>query len=543
MTGPPISGPVNALDASDALPLDLVPGGAVVESRRPRSGRNAVAAFAEVAFSGVTLFLLYRVLYAHVALDSIGVWSVLVSLTSLARLGDLGVGSALLRFASIARQSDDPTEAPETIETAIVSVVVFYGMLAVAIGLAIVGFAGDVLSGQVLIDARSLVPWIVATFWASSVAVVVASALGGNGRFDLKAYVSIGSTALLLVVAWILVPRFGIAGVGVAQVTQALFALSLNWIVLRREVPHLHALPRTWSGARFRGLAGFGVRLQGITIAALLFDPATKVLMAAFGGFSSAAYYDIASRVVVLVRNALGGAQQTLVPRFAASIPRTGYRTVYNAAMDWTWLLSPVSFAMLFVSAPLLSLMWAGSYQPEFVAFVAVLAPAWLLSSLGTPAFFLGIGTGRLTWNIAGQVTTTAANACLGLMLGASFGSTGVTLAAALSVSAGSALVIGGIHNSHALDRSALLSVGHLNDLTLALVSCALGGLAILVAPEGLPEIIRFAIGPSVFFVATSIGFIVSLRRRRMLAGVASPFGLSRRQQSSGADPIPPVER
>jgi O-antigen/teichoic acid export membrane protein len=260
------------------------------------------------------------------------------------------------------------------------------------------------------------------------------------------------------------------------------------------------------------------VRLQGITVAALLFDPTAKTLMAAFGGFSSAAYYDIASRMVGLVGNALGGAQQTLVPRFAASSHRTDYRDVYNAAMDWTWLLSPVSFALLLVTAPLLSLMWAGSYQAEFVGFVAILVPAWLLSTLGTPAFYLGIGTGRLVWIAVSQVMVTGANAILGLALGASLGSTGVALAGSLSISVGTTLMVVGIHRSHALDRSAFLSVDHLADLAMALMSCALGFLAVLMTPGALPEIIRFTVGPFVSVLSAAFAIGLSRRRRRMLA-------------------------
>lgn len=101
--------------------------------------------------------------------------------------------------------------------------------------------------------------------------------------------------------------------------------------------------------------------------------------------------------------------------------------------------------------SPLVSRIWLGRYEPAFVLFVAILAPAWLVNVLSNPAYVLDLGTGALRWVSVGCIGTAVLNVALGFfagMYGARFGAggTAIVAASAFSLTCGYIVVLVSYH-------------------------------------------------------------------------------------------------
>jgi O-antigen/teichoic acid export membrane protein len=144
-------------------------------------------------------------------------------------------------------------------------------------------------------------------------------------------------------------------------------------------------------------------------------------------------------------------ANQVLVPVAASLNERDPDRLkrVYSCNLELLLLVVAPLFALLAAWAPLLSEVWVGRLQPQFVFFVHILALAWALNTLSNPAYFLQLGTGRIFWNTAGHVWMGIANLALGLLLGSHFGAGGIIFGMTAALVTGSALVVISFHRDH----------------------------------------------------------------------------------------------
>src|SRR4029077_7624362 len=125
-------------------------------------------------------------------------------------------------------------------------------------------------------------------------------------------------------------------------------------------------------------------------------EPATKALLAKFGGLAMTGFYDLASRWVVTFRELIVQANQVLVPTIAnlqerdpEAVPR-----IYRESYRLIFFLAIPTFAFLLAVSPLVSLIWLGTYQPIFVRFVVILAAGWLVNVLSNSFYFVKLGNG-----------------------------------------------------------------------------------------------------------------------------------------------------
>src|SRR5690348_13632817 len=362
---------------------------------------NAFASVAEVIVSGLVLFLVFRFLIAHLGPDVVGVWSLVLATTSLARAVDFGLSAAVLRFVSAAQAQQRSQDAIAYVQTATVTMAIAFSIFSVvAYPLLLAGLHYLVPAHQ-LSAAEDLLPYALLSFCLSTVASAVLMALGSLQRSYLKSAIMAISNGLLFVLIVLLAPRWGLIGVAYAQLAQNLLALAAAWMCLRHYLPGLPILPLRWQARALRTMLAYGMKLQATTVAWLLFDPAAKFLISLFGSLGAVAYYEMASRMVLQARGLVVAANQVLVPAFA-DLNERGSRLLgdlYRRSNRITWLAAPPLSAALIACAPLISEIWLGQLEPTFIAFAVILTVGWLINILSVPAFMLGLGTGRITWN------------------------------------------------------------------------------------------------------------------------------------------------
>lgn len=409
---------------------------------------NAVTTSAQIACNAAILFFLYRFLVRTIGLDSLGIWSLVLATTSVVALANQGFSTSIVKFVAKYASRESSNEVSALVQTAELSLGVALGLILMGLYPAAKWALALVLPDSSVAAAYAILPYAVASLWINVTGSVLQAGLAGHELITECNYVDLGGSALYLVLSFALVPRDGLLGLGYAQLSQAAVCFMALWILLRRRVPLLPMLPRTWDRSLFREMAGYGAHFQLITVSQSIREPVTKALLTKFGGLGMTGLYDLASRLVVTTREILIQANQVLIPTVAglqesdpAVIP-----AIYEKSYRLIFYLAVPAFTCIVIASPLVSLVWLGRYESVFIEIVAMLAAAWLVNALSNPAYVVDLATGALRWVTIGCMFTAILNVVLGLVLGKAFGGIAVVVASVSSLILGYAAILVAYH-------------------------------------------------------------------------------------------------
>jgi len=437
---------------------------------------NAAVSVVQAVVSGLVLFFLYRYLIDHLGAKQLGLWSVVLAGTSVARLSDMGLTGSVVKFVARYRALEDDLQAAEVVQTAAISI----GVVMAVFLLLIYPFLDNVLSlslpAESMPQALSILPWAVLSLWLSCVGGVFQSGLDGCLRMDLRNILLMFGNGLFLGAACWLVPRYGLLGLAIGQAGQGLLLISGCWLLLRRQLSSLPWLPIFWSKAKFKEMFGYAVNFQITSVAVMLVEPVTKLLMSRYGGLSSAAYYEMAGQMIVKLRALLIAANQALVPSVAAlheTAPEK-VRDLYLKAYRMVFFVVVPFYAAILISLPLVSHLWIGHIEDHFLFFGAVLALGWGFNTLNIPAYFICLGTGDLRWNTISHVAMALMNVPLCWLLGKMFGGEGVAVGAMVALVCGSGGLLYAIHRIYNISLRQSVPREHYSLLVAAVTGVAI---------------------------------------------------------------------
>jgi O-antigen/teichoic acid export membrane protein len=299
------------------------------------------------------------------------------------------------------------------------------------------------IHGPNLEQARALLPFAIGSFVLQNIANVLTAALVGFHRSYQKSMLTLVTLMAQAGVALAAVKTLGLRGVALAQIVQYVLLTCGGWfLVVRAAGVDGLALPWRIRMAPLRELMGFGLRLQALNIASFLFEPFTKFAFSSLGGLSALGMYELASRGILQVRQLVVAPGQNLPPLFAAAYERdtAEMQKIYESALTLMAVASGISMLGMAVGSPLISLVWLHHVDSLFVTFSCILASGWFLNTLSAPGYFLGIGTGRLKWNIVGGLISTLGSPGLAWLLSKPLGGVGVATAAMAATGCGALL-------------------------------------------------------------------------------------------------------
>jgi O-antigen/teichoic acid export membrane protein len=415
----------------------------------------------------------------HLGAEQLGLWAVVLASTSVARLSDLGLTGSVVKFVARYRALNDEAQAANVVQTAAISIAVVMAVLILAIYPLLDNVLMLAVPEQSMPQAKSILPWALFSLWLVSVGGVFQSGLDGCQRMDIRNSLMIIGNVLFLGASLWLVPNYDLVGLAIGQAAQALFLALTSWAMLRRQIPSLPFLPIHWSKEKFKEIFNYAVNFQINSIAILLFDPLTKLLMSRYGGLSSAAFYEMASQLVVKLRALVISATQSLTPAVAELHERSPehVRALYIKAYKIVFFATIPLFAAILISLPIVSVLWIGHIERQFLVFGVFLVIGWGMNTLMGPAYFFNLGTGDLKWNSIAHVAMAALNVLLGLYLGEHFGGEGVAFGTLTSLVIASWLVLIALHVRYNISFSMLLPKDHIGILVAALLSISFAAL------------------------------------------------------------------
>lgn len=404
---------------------------------------NAIMSIVQVLLVGGVLFILYRFLLKNIGVEQLGIWSLVLSTTSVTQIANFGISGSVVKFVAkyIARGEHDNVSG--VIQTASISIAIFMGLI-LLVGYPIIKWIlGIVINPESFKLALEILPFSLFALWLIMIANIFNAGLDGSQHIYIRNIILMAGMVFFLLLCFVLAPAYGLIGLAYAQIIQNFVILMCAWILLKRYQPLLPLIPSQWNKSLFKEIIGYGVNFQVISISIMFYDPITKALLSKFGGLSMVGYYEMANRMVLQFRAFITAANQVLVPAIADLKERSPekIKSVYLTSYQLLFYLSLPLYSIVIVSTPIISELWIGHYERVFILSSILLSIGWFLNTLHVPAYFANLGTGELRWNVSSHVAIAVLNTGIGFLLGALYDGTGVVVGWVISLAIGSSII------------------------------------------------------------------------------------------------------
>lgn len=409
-----------------------------------RISRNVVVTVSQVVVSGIVFFIIYRYLYDRLGVEQVGIWSLVLATTSVSRIGDLGLSAGVVRFVAQALGRGDFQRAADVVQTVALTLGVLMATLLV------VGHPLFVLALNYLVpvhcisSALSILPYALTSLWVMVAVSVFIGGLDGCMCMYLRSlFVGLSHLAYLGLTI-LLVPKYGLEGMAMAQLIQSIGLMILLWWMLRRQLVELPVIPLHWKFPVLKEMISYGVNFQIITVMNMLFDPIMKALMSKFAGLEALGYYEMANKFIQQCRAIIVEASRVMVPAIATLHEHDSVKAtrLFEISYRMTFYVAVLFYGSLGISITTVSMLWLGHYQAMFIQFALLLNFGWFANTISVPAYFANLGSGNLRENMIGQVILGTCSPCVGFVLGMLYGGVGVVFGAIAGLIVGSMFLV-----------------------------------------------------------------------------------------------------
>ncbi|WP_298939622.1 oligosaccharide flippase family protein [uncultured Dysgonomonas sp.] len=401
---------------------------------------NIITSGGQVALIGVIYYFLYKYLLNALGVKMLGVWSVVMSTSSLANIADLGIATSMVRYVAIYEHKNNLSRIPQLIFTGIVlNIIIFIPICFIIWPIAYFLLANIIETGYLPI-ARELLPFSLFCVFLNSLAGVYGSILDGFRKNYIRNSIFSFSSLVFLILTIFSVKLFGLIGVVWAQVIQSFLSLCLCLIFGARLIKHN---PFKWRFNKtiFKEIFNYGVKFQLTSLTGMLNEPVTKMLISKFGGLAFAGYYEMANKLVMQIRGVIVSANQSLMPLLVKeSVDSTSKRrfSVLSLSFAGVFFFSLIVLSIINIIGTPISKIWIGHNEPIFTNVLLLISICMFINLLSAPTYFNLLSINRLGPIIISQVIVLSINLVFGFIFGYYIGGSGIVLTWMIAVIVGS---------------------------------------------------------------------------------------------------------
>jgi len=414
---------------------------------KKQTKKNVLFAASQIMITGVTLFILYKYLIDVLGIELIGVWSIVMAFSAFLRTGDFGFAGSIVKFISTSMTQNDLVKVNCIIKTSFTSVSIILAVLLLIFFPIIYYLLPHFVDNKYILFAIQLLPYSIFSVWLAVLSTLMVFVFDGINRVDIRSSFLVIFNILLVVLTVVFVKFYGFIGLGYAQVTQGLLQLVFAWLLVRKYLKIDSILPLSWDKKLFKEMFSYSVHLQLSSLMAIMLEPISKLLLGHFGTMSSVGYFEMANRLVMQIRNVVVNANQALVPMLSKSHTNNEDLTqAYLKTFKILFLISIVGYSFVAFLTSLISKLWVGSYEKDFVYFTYIILFSLGINTLSGAAYFTNIATGDVKYNTQSQIVIAIFNIALGIILGYFITDYGIVISYGFSIVLGSLWLILNFH-------------------------------------------------------------------------------------------------
>lgn len=346
----------------------------------------AVGTLAEVWRVGSRI-VITPIILASIGFAGYGVWALVFALTAYVNLTNGGMGTAYTKFtAEYVRKGEyDRLRGILGAGSAAVGTVGLTAMLAAwAYGddlLAAINVPADMVA-----DGHLALLIVLGAVFARMTLGISYDVLGGLQRNDLhQALTILASFIEFAITVPLLLTGHGLVGMAIGYLAGQLCSFTLGGYWVRREDPNVQMSPMHATRAGLREVGRLGGAMQGLAFANISVGEGVKVLLTILIDPRATALYELADRIVYMMRAPTTSAVAPMLSAFAglrAGGERARERELMRVGRKAILILSGSMAAFLMILGGPALLLWTGENVPQ-----AAWALRWLAFATFTVSF------------------------------------------------------------------------------------------------------------------------------------------------------------
>ena len=332
--------------------------------------------------------------------EAFAIWALIWVITGYIGILDLGLASAMVRFISFHHSRGDSKGMSDVINSA-TAVYLIAGVFITGIiflyNKPILIFL-DVPETKMYESSIALKIGIIA-FSVSNLYNIFNSALWGIQRMDIT--VRLGFLISLPLIAgtiFFLESGYGLIGLVINNLLIGLMLLLGGIILTKRQLRGLEIKPWRFSVKSLRKVLGFGLKVQGSRVSSLVKEHYNKIIISHFFGIILVAYYEVASRIVQIIRLLPQFLHIALVPASAevsVKYDKDSLWLLYKKAAKFTLLFCVPIIFFIFMKTEEILLLWLGRGFDAAAIIVRILIIGVFIELLSSTAIPVTLGMGR----------------------------------------------------------------------------------------------------------------------------------------------------
>jgi len=435
-------------------------------------------------WSFAATILLTPFIWNHLTPGEFGVWVLLsaIFLESYTLL-DLGFGAAFVKYISAFHAHEDYP----SINKALFSGFVFYILL----GALIVG-VGLLLQNVIFLffnisSAENVYLFTLIACAVGNLGVMFLSVFRGVQRMDKSNGIEIGVSILnALGVVLVLSAGWGLSGLALNALINALILLVASWFTVKRAMPRI-SLGLHYDGALLSEMFRYGAQILVSRLGSIVSFKLDKLIVARFLGLATVPFYEFGARLSGMVRTVPLLMMSALIPATSELGARNDKEKIiqtYLMTSRYVALIAVGLVAFVALEAESILRLWLGTGVEQSALLVQILLIGYGANVLAGPASQTGAGVGHPEFDMRSTLLLTLLTPILGVALVREFGAAGVAAGTSIALLVAAVYLLASFHRNY-LEKSVgqMLRNVHLRPMGAAL----LGILAVVLFHRALP--------------------------------------------------------
>ncbi len=400
-----------------------------------KQSRNITAAVIEHGVSVLSLFIVYRIIIKQLGVESLGLWSILLSIFSLTNIGNAGFASSTLKFVAKYKAYDDHRKIVRLIETSLIIVLLTTLVMFLIVLVIITLLHKNIFTTQEITIIVTLLPWIVPSLFVAIVGRVYLSALDGLNLIHYRSYIGIASKLVFICSSIYGIHYYEINGLAFANFLQYLVILVGAIILLKKKYPNMRIFFFRFDRILFFEVFKYGYHFQVGSIFQMLIDPIAKFFLKDFGGLASVGTFEVIYKFFLQVRQLIVVVVSVFVPSIAnlKEVAPEKIKELFKNMFGVTCIVSAFLFAFTFVLLPYLLSTVSIDMDNTILLYSVYIYWGLLANLIGVPPYMFNLGTGNIKSNTLTSSIMAATCGCFTYILGKLWQGDGVVIGWAFS--------------------------------------------------------------------------------------------------------------
>ena len=382
---------------------------------------NSIFSFVQIFVVTICAFFLYKYIIQTIGLEKLGLWSLILSVTSLASIGNFGFTGSLVKFSAELSIKEEYKKINAILNSSIIGVSLILAILLVIIFLFGYHFIGYLVDEKWISTSQDLLFYALISLFINIIAGLYFSILEGLNMAYFKSISFMSATIIYMVIAIIFINKYDIIGLAYAQVLQALVFLILGILFSKIKVQEFSVFYFKWHKDLMKKVFNYGISFQAIGLTKMLYDPITKAVLSKYGSLDFVAIFEMASKLVIQVRSISAAIIQNVVPKIVKLNTTFGTEKLldaYKIINNINLLLIFSSLVLLIPFSNVISIFLLGKSDSNFIIVLISLCLGWIINSLNIPSYMINLGTGKLKWNVISHLVIGILNLVFCVLIG-----------------------------------------------------------------------------------------------------------------------------